>query len=191
MTSHEVVERALLDRIEELKAELRETKARYAALEIKARDDAKKLADIASIIRNGMPDRCGANDNPSDVENGRFESPAVAAEKSEVGDALQAERSGQSDLSDTLQEENKRPMQSAPAPAQTAELAPTPVQESAQPDDSFQQTESLASVMARMPEGVQLPRIQAGYTIRVTPPFAGSLTARKESVWEDEDEFED
>ncbi|KAF5643747.1 uncharacterized protein FTJAE_3045 [Fusarium tjaetaba] len=75
MASREVKERALLDRIEELEAELREMKARYAALETKARGDAKKLADIASIIQNGLPGNCGA----SDADTGRLESSAVAS----------------------------------------------------------------------------------------------------------------
>ncbi|KAF5604557.1 uncharacterized protein FSUBG_6860 [Fusarium subglutinans] len=54
MTSHDVVELALRNRIAELKAELRETKVRYTALETKAKDNAKKLADIASIIQNDI-----------------------------------------------------------------------------------------------------------------------------------------
>lgn len=91
----------------------------------------------------------------------------------------------QAGLIKTLQEENERLKQSAQAlSAQMGEPepTPTPVEESDQPDDSAQQTESLASVMARMPEGVQLPRVQARYRIRVTPPFAGSILERNNNI---------
>ncbi|KAG5752320.1 hypothetical protein H9Q70_005024 [Fusarium xylarioides] len=73
MTSREAKERAL-NRIEELEAELRETKARHAALETKAKHDAKKLADISCTIQSGMP----GNHGDSDADTRRFESLAVA-----------------------------------------------------------------------------------------------------------------
>ncbi|KAG4277216.1 hypothetical protein FPRO04_07513 [Fusarium proliferatum] len=107
---------------------------------------------------------------------------AIASLKSGLDDGLQAIRSEQSSLIKTLQEENERLRQSTQGPAQRPEPAPTPVEVSAQPDDSSQQTESLASVMARMPEGMQLPRVQARYTITVTPPFAGSITGRNDNI---------
>ncbi|KAF5663335.1 hypothetical protein FDENT_13163 [Fusarium denticulatum] len=161
MTSREVVERDLRNRIEELEAELRETKARYAALEIKAKDDAKKLADIASNVESGMPGSYGA----SGVDSGCFESPAVATEKSELHNALQTVRSGQTDLTRTLQDENERLRQSAQAaPAQIAGLTPTPVEKSAEPSapehlKSSEDTETLASILARRPEGVSFPTL--------------------------------
>ncbi|KAF5538301.1 hypothetical protein FPHYL_12545 [Fusarium phyllophilum] len=183
MTSREVKERALLDRIEELEGELRETKARYAALEIKAKDDAKKLADIASVVGNGMPGSYGANNSDS----GRFEFPAVAAEKSELGDALQTVRSGQTDLTKSLQEENERLRESAQAgPAQTAERSPTSVEAShtdvSSGDEPSQQSESLLSYLARKPEGVQLPRVQARFTITAIPSFNGSMRERNHNM---------
>ncbi|KAF5714032.1 hypothetical protein FMUND_7629 [Fusarium mundagurra] len=70
-----------------------------------------------------------------------------AAEKSEHGNALQTVRSGQTDLTKTLQEENERLRQSAQAaPAQIAELTPTPVKKSAQLHCAawaFERTEAL------------------------------------------------
>ncbi|KAF5600418.1 hypothetical protein FPANT_2433 [Fusarium pseudoanthophilum] len=161
MASREVVERALRNRIEELEAELRETKARYAALEIKAKDDANKIADIASIVGNGMPGSFSA----SGVDSGRFESPVAAAEKPEPDNALQTVRFGQTDLAKTLQKENERLGQSTQAaPAQIAEITATPVEKSAQsgaPEhlESSEDTETLASILARRPEGVSFPTL--------------------------------
>ncbi|KAG5757388.1 hypothetical protein H9Q70_000038 [Fusarium xylarioides] len=176
MTSREVVERTLRNRIEALEAELRETKARYAALETKARDDAKKLADIASIVGNGMPSSYGG----SDVDSGRFESPAVAAEKSELSDAPQTVRSGQTDLTKTLQEDTERLRQSAPA--QMAEITPAPVEKPAQPGapedlESSEDTEKLASILARRPEEVTFP------TLGLRPPVVRITASRDGRHW--------
>ncbi|KAG9498445.1 hypothetical protein J7337_009250 [Fusarium musae] len=187
MTSREVKERALLDRIQELEAELRETKARYAALEIKARDDAKKLADITSIVGSGMRGVYEASGVASGVESRRFESPAVSAKKSELANALQTVQSGQTDLTKTLQEENERLRQSSQAPpAQTAERSPTPVEAShsavSSDDESSQQPESLSSYLARKPEGFQFPSVQSRFTITNIPSINGSMTERNHNI---------
>jgi hypothetical protein len=187
MTSREVNERALLDRIRELEAELREIKARYAALEIKARDDAKKLADIASIVRSGMRGKYEASGVASGVESRRFESPAVSAEKSELDDALETVPSGQTDLTKTLQEENERLRQSSQAPpARTAERSPAPVDAFhsavSSGDESSQQPESLSSYLARRPEGFQFPTVQSRFTVTNIPSINGPMTERNHNI---------
>ncbi|KAF5233169.1 hypothetical protein FANTH_12645 [Fusarium anthophilum] len=58
-----------------LEADLRQTKARNAALETKAEDDAKKFAEVASIIQYAMSVIHGA----SDADSGRSESRAAAS----------------------------------------------------------------------------------------------------------------
>ncbi|CZR40746.1 uncharacterized protein FPRO_10334 [Fusarium proliferatum ET1] len=90
-----------------------------------------------------------------------------ASFKSGLDDGLQAVRSEQAGLIKTLQEENERLRQSTQASAQTAE--PTNVEETVDPEISEQRecsqdTESLASVLSRRPEGISFP------TLGLRPP---------------------
>ncbi|KAF5575868.1 hypothetical protein FPCIR_12919 [Fusarium pseudocircinatum] len=91
----------------------------------------------------------------------------------------------QADLIKNLQEENERLRGSAQA-APSQERSPTPVEDSRSDvppvDESSQQSESLSSYLARKPEGLQLPRVQGGYTITTIPSFNGSMTERHNNI---------
>ncbi|KAG5757437.1 hypothetical protein H9Q70_000087 [Fusarium xylarioides] len=89
----------------------------------------------------------------------------------------------QGGLIKSLQEENERLRGSSQAaPSQEPERSPTSVEAShsdaSSGDESPQQPESLASILARMPEGIQLPTVPSKYTIRGMPSFDGSMTER-------------
>ncbi|KAF5974279.1 hypothetical protein FBULB1_7837 [Fusarium bulbicola] len=118
---------------------------------------------------------------------------AIASLKAEFHNGLQAVMSQcneQAGLIKSLQEENERLRQSAQAARpQTAEPERTPTPVEATPDpgvfdrrEPSQETESLLSVLARMPEGIQLPRVFGQFTTRDIPSDAGSMVARNKNL---------
>ncbi|KAF5533441.1 hypothetical protein FMEXI_11823 [Fusarium mexicanum] len=127
---------------------------------------------------------------------------AIASLKAEFHSDLQAVMSQcneQAGLIKSLQEENERLRQSVQAARpQTAEPERTPTPVEATPDhgvfdrrEPSQETESLLSVLARMPEGIQLPRVFGPFTTRDIPSDAGSMRFHKDLVPEIEKEAKD
>ncbi|KAF5538302.1 hypothetical protein FPHYL_12546 [Fusarium phyllophilum] len=113
---------------------------------------------------------------------------AIASLKTEFHQGLEAVRSqcnDQAGLIKSLQEENerlRRSAQAAPSQASEPERSPTPVEKPAQPGapehlESSEETETLASILSRRPEGVTFP------TLGLRPPVVRITASRDGRHW--------